>query len=192
MVRLTINLNGELPPKGAEAVARFNGKVDSLEQHQRALEQEHLALSLREDLPAREMDSEGTRVLFALHDCRREQLDLLAERTSILEDLKQPLADAVATAEDQHLKTTERVQRSLRKLGHSPEKNPVWAVNPPAAEAQFQRLVRTSSDVAAAAEIVAQAHQDRQQLLQQISRSDQLAQDSRDSLRRLNCRLLRM
>jgi len=181
-----------LESKQLQRVAAYNSRLVEIEKRQQTLAKESIALTTRDDLPADQLTSEGQRLAFESHELHREALALQPERVAILDDLAKTTADRVANAEQQLEQTRARVERSLRKSGFSPETDPIFAANPEGARAKLQHQIRQSSDVRAAADLLADAQGERKQIRQQIQQLETIAADLREQLHRLNHKLLRI
>ena len=177
-----------LESKQLQRVAAYNSRLVEIEKRQQTLAKESIALTTRDDLPADQLTSEGQRLAFESHELHREALALQPERVAILDDLAKTTADRVANAEQQLEQTRARVERSLRKSGFSPETDPIFAANPEGARAKLQHQIRQSSDVRAAADLLADAQGERKQIRQ----LETIAADLREQLHRLNHKLLRI
>ena len=187
-----IHVPAGLESKQLQRVAAYNSRLAEIEKRQQTLAKESIALTTRDDLPADQLTSEGQRLAFESHELHREALALQPERVAILDDLSKTTADRVANAEQQLEQTRARVERSLRKSGFSPETDPIFAANPEGARAKLQHQIRQSSDVRAAADLLADAQGERKQIRQQIQQLKTIAADLREQLHRLNHKLLRI
>ena len=187
-----IHVPAGLESKQLQRVAAYNSRLVEIEKRQQTIAKESIALTTRDDLPADQLTSEGQRLAFESHELHREALALQPERVAILDDLSKTTADRVANAEQQLEQTRARVERSLRKSGFSPETDPIFAANPEGARAKLQHQIRQSSDVRAAADLLADAQGERKQIRQQIQQLETIAADLREQLHRLNHKLLRI
>lgn len=187
-----IHVPAGIESKQLQRVAAYNSRLAEIEKRQQTLAKESIALTTRDDLPADQLTSEGQRLAFESHELHREALALQPERVAILDDLAKTTADRVANAEQQLEQTRARVERSLRKSGFSPETDPIFAANPEGARAKLQHQIRQSSDVRAAADLLADAQGERKQIRQQIQQLETIAADLREQLHRLNHKLLRI
>ena len=187
-----IHVPAGLESKQLQRVAAYNSRLVEIEKRQQAIAKESIALTTRDDLPADQLDSEGRRLAFESHELHREALALQPERVAILDDLSKITADRVAKAEQQLEQTRARVERSLRKSGFSPETDLIFAANPDGARAKLQHQIRQSSDVRAAADLLADAQGEQKQIRQQIHQLQTIAADLREQLHRANSRLLRL
>lgn len=187
-----IHVPAGLESKQLQRVAAYNSRLVEIEKRQQTIAKESIALTTRDDLPADQLESEGQRLAFESHELHREALALQPERVAILDDLSKIAADRVAKAEQQLDQTRARVERSLRKSGFSPETDPIFAANPEGARAKLQHQIRQSSDVRAAADLLADAEGEQKQIRQQIQQLKTIAADLREQLHRLNHKLLRI
>ncbi len=187
-----IHVPAGLESKQLQRVAAYNSRLVEIEKRQQAIAKESIALTTRDDLPADQLDSEGRRLAFESHELHREALALQPERVAVLDFLAKLTADRVANAEQQLEQTKARVERTLRKSGFSPETDPIFAANPEGARAKLQYQIRQSSDVRAAADLLADAQGEQKQIRQQIHQLQTIAADLREQLHRLNHKLLRI
>ncbi len=187
-----IHVPAGLESKQLQRVAAYNSRLVEIEKRQQTIAKESIGLTARDDLPAGQLESEGQRLAFESHELHREALALQPERVAILDDLATISADRVAKAEQQLEQTRARVERSLRKSGFSPETDPIFAANPEGARAKLQHQIRQSSDVRAAADLLADAQVEQKQIRQQIQQLETIAADLREQLRRANHKLLRI